>query len=117
MNILLVDDNDILRHLGKETLSLLGQKVDTASSGEQALQKSNEKRYDLIFLDINMPSLDGYQTLMSLRENGFFKPIVAVSADPLEKSKCKKMGFNSFLDKPYGFNQMKAFINSFILPC
>ena len=64
MNILLVDDNDILRSLGKETLSLLGQKVDTASSGEQALQKSNEKRYDLIFLDINMPILDGYQTLM-----------------------------------------------------
>ena len=70
-------------------------------------------------LDEEVKELDAFfdELHPNLRENGFFKPIVAVSADPLEKSKCKKMGFNSFLDKPYGFNQMKAFINSFILPC
>jgi CheY-like chemotaxis protein len=68
-SILLVDDNLMLRELGKDTIESFGYKVTLAESGSEAIALSKKFYFDLIILDIRMPGLDGFETLKKLKTN------------------------------------------------
>ena len=102
--ILFVEDNLINLQMTKEILEQLGFAADTAESGFVALQKVEEKFFDVILIDIRMPEMDGYETTRRIRAlPGAEKlPIIALSADAVEgvAEKAKGSGMNEYLTKP-----------------
>ncbi len=106
LNVLAVDDNQANLKL---ITTLLGEQVtlvDGANSGNQAIEMCRTKNYDIIFMDIQMPVMDGISTLNHIRndEHGsnIKTPIVAVTAlaIPGEKERLMKLGMNEYLSKP-----------------
>lgn len=106
--ILLVEDNIMNRKYAEALLKKWGINFDVAVDGEEALRKSTNKKYDLIFMDISLPKFDGFEVTKQIRtiskENpNRFTPIVALTAaaftDELEK--VMKNGMDGYLTKPY----------------
>jgi two-component system, cell cycle response regulator len=104
--VLVVDDSvSIQKSLELNLLTLQGiGKIDFADSGEMALEKIEAKQYDIIFLDVMMPGIDGYETCTQIRKKPLYKktPIVMVSAkcSPLDEVKGIVAGCTTYLTKP-----------------
>lgn len=101
-HVLLVEDvvdNQVLMRRYLESARI---KVDIAENGEQALAKAHDTSYDLILMDIQLPEMDGIQATQILRQEGFRKPIVALTAHalPEEIHKTQLAGCNEHLTKP-----------------
>ena len=119
-HILLVDDNAINRQIGQKILEKLGHAVDLAKDGFQAVSmiKSNVREqqtpYDLIFMDIQMPEMDGYQATRSIRKLGVQTPVIALTANTAESDKQQALdsGMNGFLSKPFKVNELQQMITS-----
>jgi len=104
---LVVDDRRDIRFLSKRFLSSAGATVHEAEDGRaavdwvrQAMSEQREPR--LIFLDMQMPRMDGYQAAKELRRMGFTGPIIALTADAMQgdMNKCLEAGCNDYLPKP-----------------
>lgn len=110
MKLLIVDDSIVARSLLKKALSGLetGVEIDSASNGNIALQKMRASSYDLVILDIEMPELDGLQTLEKMREEGLnMKTIVFASETPGAAQKTIKafgLGAWDVIPKPVSDN-------------
>lgn len=107
IHILLVEDLPDNQLLITKFLTVDGATVEVANDGEEgvmmATSKSvNERGYDIILMDIQMPRVDGYEALRQLRQVGCNKPIVALTAHGLgeERARCLSLGFDEFLPKP-----------------
>ena len=100
--ILVVDDSSEIRLLVQRLLGNAGARVDAASSGKKAVVLASECHYDLILLDIQMPRMDGYETLKEIRKTGCQAPVVALTAHAMKEDREKAMqaGFSSFVTKP-----------------
>jgi CheY-like chemotaxis protein len=104
--VLVVDDSiAIQKSLELNLLTLKSiREIDFADSGEIALEKVATKQYDIIFLDVMMPGIDGYETCTQIRKNPDYKqtPIVMVSAksSPLDEVKGIIAGCTTYLTKP-----------------
>jgi signal transduction histidine kinase/CheY-like chemotaxis protein len=113
-SILLVDDDPLNQFFGKELLTMLGVQVDLASSGSDSLLKLRQAHYDLVFMDISMPDLDGYQTTQLIRHDlGLHTlPIVALTAHALsgERERCLAAGMNDYLAKPFNVQDLDAML-------
>lgn len=119
-DILVVDDNAInrkvLRSLLKETLV----RIDETDSGEECLEKTMEKKYDLIFLDHMMPGMDGIETLKELhkQENNpnLHTPVIALTANAVTGAKEMYLanGFDAFLSKPIIYEKLENIIIEFL---
>ncbi|WP_256003394.1 ATP-binding protein [Pedobacter deserti] len=118
--ILVVDDNDVNILIANRILNKWGPEVDSASNGKEAIEKIIAKAYDLIFMDINMPGLDGFDTTSIIREmeGEQFKtvPIIALTASTLEHEygRFKASGMNGHLLKPFRPADMKAILDSYL---
>lgn len=101
-NILVVDDAKENARLFKIYLDQTGAFVDMAYNGLEAIDKVNQHKFDIIFLDLQMPELDGYQTIGRLRQLGFKNPIVALTAHAMkeEQERTKACGFDFHVSKP-----------------
>jgi PAS domain S-box-containing protein len=114
--ILVVDDNEINILIAKRILSKMGFVVEFANNGHEAIQKVVDAQYDLIFMDIKMPGIDGYETTNIIREldGDYFKtvPIIALTASTLqdEHVKFKASGMNGHVLKPFKPEEIKAAI-------
>jgi two-component system cell cycle response regulator len=103
---LVVDDSTAIQKSLELNLATLPQiaAVDFADCGESALAKAETGRYDLIFLDVMMPGIDGYETCAQLRKNPHYKktPIIMVSGktSPLDEVKGVMAGCTTYLTKP-----------------
>ncbi|MBK8817086.1 MAG: response regulator [Methylococcaceae bacterium] len=109
---LVVDDSVAIQkslEINLSTLTQIGE-IDFADSGESALEKAESKLYDLIFLDVMMPGIDGYETCTRLRKKPEYKktPIIMVSGktSPLDEVKGVMAGCTTYLTKPV---QQEAF--------
>ncbi len=102
LKILLVEDSLDNQVLISRHLKNAGAIVETASSGKDALKKAEEKSFDLILMDLQMPVMDGYEVAKRLRENGYSKPIIALTAHAMreDRIRCLANGFNDHLSKP-----------------
>ncbi|MCI9280228.1 MAG: response regulator [Bacilli bacterium] len=116
MKILIVDDSLINLKVEQKMLEKLNCRVETALSGEECLEKVKETTYDLIFMDIMMPNMDGVETFKKLQllEN-FNTPVVTLTADVENDAKERylKIGFNDYLSKPASMEQLKQVLNNY----
>jgi two-component system, sensor histidine kinase and response regulator len=102
--ILLVEDNDINQQVARETLEDAGLTVDVACDGRAALAMVTQAAYDLVFMDMQMPVMDGVTATRAIRQmEGMDKlPIVAMTANAMEKDRqaCMEAGMDDVLVKP-----------------
>lgn len=78
--ILVIDDDLAVRESFALTLEDVDCQVDTAESGEVGIDKASNTEYDLIFLDLRMPGINGVETLIRLRDSGYRMPVYIVTA-------------------------------------
>lgn len=103
IDVLVVEDQVVNQKVAKMMLEQYGCRVETALNGVGALQKINGKQFDLILMDIEMPVMDGFETIKNLKENYSNCPkIYAVTANCLRSDQegYKNAGFNAFMLKP-----------------
>ena len=117
--ILVVDDNRVNLKVVKALLKTTKIQVDTASSGEVALEKLQENEYQLVLMDHFMPNMDGVETLHRMRELGEKYsniPVIALTANVLSgtREKYQNMGFDDFLEKPINVDRMEEMMMSYI---
>ncbi|MBI6872581.1 CHASE4 domain-containing protein [Clostridium aciditolerans] len=104
--ILLVEDNPINQKLAFMQLKKLEINVDIASNGKEALDKISTQRYSLMFMDCQMPELDGFDTTKAIRKLeptlGYHPIIVAMTANAMEgdREKCLSSGMDDYISKP-----------------
>lgn len=103
--ILVVDDNDAIREIVADALSLYGYEVRTASDGAEALAEAREAP-SLVLLDLMMPGLDGASVAARLAEQGCSAPIVVATADRAGAERAKRMGAAGFLPKPFDLDRL-----------
>lgn len=103
LSILLAEDHPVNQELFTTLLKQMGCAVVSADNGAQALERAAERDFDLVLMDIFMPVLDGYGAARALRERGFSKPIIAVTASAVkdERERCVAAGMNDVLVKPF----------------
>jgi CheY-like chemotaxis protein len=117
LRILIVDDIAVNRRLLQLMLGRLGYKADMATNGREAIQALERQAYDLIFMDLQMPVLDGLRAAQTIRENlaGKEEPyIIAITAyaDRFDKETCKNAGMNDYLTKPATLNDIRVAMES-----
>jgi len=118
--ILVVDDDEMTRHFLSHILAQQGFLLETAADGEQALTLMKEKQFDIILLDIEMPGLNGLETLKRIRKNYLKKdlPILMVTANDqsAEIIQAFDLGANDYvvkpLDVPVLFARIRAHLES-----
>lgn len=110
LRVLAVDDSPDNLFLVKSFLARSGALVATATNGRHAIELAMSQAYDIILLDIQMPEMDGYQTIQILRERGFQRPIVALTAHAMvdERQHTQKAGFDAHLTKPLDASDLVA---------
>jgi len=101
-SILLVEDNEINQQVAGELLESYKLSVDIAQNGKEAVEKTQTHNYDLIFMDLQMPIMDGIEASYIIRDNNNKTPIIAMTADVMGevKEKCIDAGMNDFIAKP-----------------
>jgi two-component system sensor histidine kinase/response regulator len=118
--ILLVEDNDINQQVARELLEDAGLVVEVADNGEIALQKVQSGEWDLVFMDMHMPVMDGLAATQSMRAIPRLErlPIVAMTANAMEQDrrKCLDAGMNDFLVKPIDPDEMWSVLLRWIRP-
>ena len=113
-SILVVEDNLMNQKLIKKILELWNCDFEIASNGFIALEKTSQKKFDIILMDIHMPEMDGCETTRKIRENSENKNqdavIIALTAAALldEKNRALESGMNDFLTKPFSPKQLKV---------
>ena len=100
--VLVVEDNAIAALLARALLTQEGCRVDCASSADEVLSKTLADTYDLIFMDMGLPQMDGPSLTAALRARGITTPILALTAHQDEDSRaaCLNAGMDDFLSKP-----------------
>lgn len=101
-HVLVVDDGASNRRLLELVLSRLGITVDTAENGAVAVEKNAQQQYDVVLMDVQMPVMDGYTAMQTIRGSGNDVPIVALTAHAMKEEENRAMaaGFSGFLTKP-----------------
>lgn len=103
MRILVVEDNALNRAVANAFLNRLGVVVYEAHDGIQALEMISNDKYDLVLMDIQMPTIDGIEACKIMRSKGITIPIIALTANAQqsERSKCQNAGMDDYLVKPF----------------
>ncbi len=117
--ILLVEDNAVNQKVALKMLEKFGYSADFCNDGVEAIEKLSLKEYSLIFMDIQMPRLDGYETTAKIRasENtGKHIPIVAMTANSMsgDKEKCLDSGMDDYLSKPIRINALSGILEKWL---
>lgn len=102
--VLLCEDNRMNQMIIQAIFKDTEVEVDIANNGLEGLECLRKKAYQLVLLDIQMPEMDGYQTVTAIRQNlGLDVPIIALTAHSMikEKNRCLAMGMNDYLSKPF----------------
>lgn len=113
--ILVVDDNEINLKVAKVVLADLFEEIDVASNGKEAVTKHRANKYDIIFMDLLMPEMDGIDATKAIREDDQDVIIVAVSANSIKDGidEYLKAGMNDFVTKPYKSDKIKEVMERF----
>jgi two-component system sensor histidine kinase/response regulator len=102
-HILVAEDHMVNQKLFQTILNAMNYKVVLADNGKEAVEIARQMDIALIFMDVQMPEMNGYEATVLIREEGFTGPIFAVTASALkgEREKCIAVGMTDFLTKPF----------------
>lgn len=103
VHVLLVEDNPINQLVATELLSEVDAQSEIANNGEECLMAYDSNKHHIILMDMQMPVMNGYETIKKLRERGVDVPIIALTAHvtEIEVENFTKIGANDYLSKPY----------------
>lgn len=113
LQILIVEDNKTNQQVAIKVLNKLGYQPELAGSGEEALEMVNDGKYDLIFMDVQMPGKDGMETTRMIRLCLNTQPvIVAMTANAIQgdKQKCLQAGMDDYISKPFKIEELTKVI-------
>lgn len=115
-NILVVEDNLVNQKLIQKTLNKLGLEVTISENGFRATNEAKNNKYDLIFMDLQMPVMDGIEATKKIREFDQTTPIVALTANVMGNigDESKKAGMNDYLFKPLKKKYLLDVLNRFL---
>lgn len=115
MKILIVDDSKNIRITIQHLLENENHEFDIAMNGEEALDKILTNEFDLVFLDIRMPTLDGMEVLREIRKKGNKTPVVILSAYGTVDNavEAMKLGVVDFMTKPFTPTEIRELLQSF----
>jgi DNA-binding response OmpR family regulator len=113
--ILVVDDDEDIRTLLRELLGRAGYRVEEAADGRAALRQLFETPPSLVLLDVNMPEMDGYQTLERIRDLSDV-PVIMVTArtQELERVRGLASGADDYVSKPFGRQELLARVQALL---
>ncbi len=115
--VLVAEDNPINRRVARSVLSRFGCVTEIAENGEQAVQMALANEYDMIFMDVQMPVVNGFDATRRIREQeaGRRTPITAMTAYAMEgdKERCLEAGMDDFLSKPIKLDQVERVLSRF----
>jgi signal transduction histidine kinase/ActR/RegA family two-component response regulator len=116
--VLLVEDNPVNQLVAKGMLGKLGCEVTTAAHGGEALDQLEQREFDLVLMDCNMPVMDGYEASRQIRRSGRWPelPIVALTANAMseERERCRAAGMSDYLAKPFRREELAALLDLWI---
>jgi two-component system KDP operon response regulator KdpE len=109
-NILIVDDENSIRHALRLTLAALGCGVSEAATGEEALALIDRTRYDAVLLDVNMPGMGGMNACREIRRKAPGLPILMLTVRdaPIDKVEALDMGADDYVTKPFHVGELVA---------
>lgn len=117
--VLLVDDDEINLFVGKKLLEAQDASVTVADSGEQAVQQAKQQVFDLVFMDISMPEMDGYETVRRIRADACCRPpIIAMTSHTMAgiREQCLAAGMDDYLPKPFTLDELLATSSRWLEP-
>jgi len=118
LKILVIDDSKTIRRTAETLLAKEGCEVFTAVDGFDALSKIADHRPDIIFVDIMMPRLDGYQTCSLIKNNKVFKdtPVIMLSSKDglFDRARGRLVGSEQYLTKPFTKDELLGAIHSHV---
>jgi len=114
--ILIAEDNHINQMLLTRILSKKNHQAESCWNGVECLEKCQENAYDLIFMDVHMPEMDGIEATEKLRQLGITIPIIAVTANAQKEDldTCLKAGMNGFMTKPFSEERLDEILSEFL---
>jgi|GEM_PF-450706 len=122
--ILAADDSIDSQLLLKSFTNQVGIELDIANNGKEAVELFQRKKYALIFLDIHMPEMNGFEAFEKIRsiekeKSLSFTPIIALTGAsfPEDKKKCLSLGFNDYVEKPYDKEKILKIIHQYLKIC
>ena len=119
LKAMIIDDSKTIRRTAETLLKKVGCEVITAVDGFDALAKIADHRPDIIFVDIMMPRLDGYQTCSLIKRNRTFKetPVIMLSSKDglFDKAKGRIVGSDQYLTKPFSRDELLGAIQRHVV--
>ena len=119
MKVMVIDDSKTIRRTAETLLKKVGCEVITATDGFEALSKIADNKPDIIFVDIMMPRLDGYQTTALIKNNKVFKstPVIMLSSKDglFDRAKGRIVGSEQYLTKPFTKEELLGAIKKHVL--
>jgi CheY-like chemotaxis protein/HPt (histidine-containing phosphotransfer) domain-containing protein len=126
-HVLLAEDNPVNQVVGQTMLESIGCSVELVSNGLEAVEALSRNSYDLVFMDCQMPEMDGYRATRLIREredaqrsedNGKIShvPIIALTAHAMQgdREKCLSAGMDDYVPKPFGKVQLRAVLKKWL---
>ena len=114
----MVDDNEVNRRVACGYLRKLGFSSDIAEDGMQALDAVKRNNYGLVFMDCQMPVMDGYEATQAIRQflDGQRLPIIAVTANAMEgdREKCLNAGMDDYIAKPLRKEKVREVVSRWV---
>lgn len=118
VSVLLAEDNRINALLAKSILERMGCSVVTVGNGQEAIDAIKNAPYDVVFMDLHMPIMDGLEATKTIRGLGGFEnlPIIALTAAAMEEDRrdCIGYGMNDFITKPLENNALQAILRRWV---
>ena len=116
--VLVVDDSATVRKFVSVSLSMQGFKVVTACDGMDALEKLPTGKFDLVITDLNMPTMDGFELIKTLRESAEFKdlPVIILTSlsDQANREQGAKLGVGSYVVKPFSLEKIQYEVSKYL---
>lgn len=121
IKILLVEDNIVNQEVMFEQMDMLGYNIEIVGNGQLALDAIKQNIYNLIFMDIHMPCMDGFSATEAIRayeqeHNIKATPIIALTADITSgvRARCESSGMNTYLNKPFSIDELESTLNTWL---
>ena len=114
--VLIAEDTPELQLLEKRILESIGLEVGVANNGQEAVDQLNSNQFDLVLMDMQMPVMDGIEATRMLREQGYTLPIIALTANVMEKHRnaFDEAGCDGFLGKPIDKNELRNLLGQYL---